>query len=259
MNLDGKTVLITGAAGGLGRALCAGFGRRGAKVLAIDVNEQALAALAVGQAGIETLCCDLTDENACAAMLRDRPVDVVVNNAGITHFSRFRDTAPGTIRNVMAVNFQAAVNVTQAVLPAVVRAGGTVVAISSVAGFAPLYGRTGYAASKHALQGFFGSLRSELQADGVNVLIVCPSFIATQTQTRGGRDDGSVARPGSARRTAGKPLSPEAVADAICDAVVRRRRLLIIGRLGRLVFWVNRFFPRLFERMMIRQMKPEFD
>lgn len=259
MTFAGRTVLITGAAGGLGRALCRSFQQRGADVLAVDVDTDALADLAAECGGIETRVLDLTDEAACADAFADRPVDIVVNNAGITHFSRFRDTDAATIRAVMAVNFFAAVNVTKAVLPALRRAQGTVVAISSVAGFSPLYGRTGYSASKHALHGFFDSLRAEVRDDGVNVLVVCPSFIATQARTRGDVDNTGTARPGSASRTAGRPLSPETVAEAVCEAVTRRRRLLVIGRLGKLSYWINKLSPRLFERLMIRTMKPEFD
>ncbi len=259
MSLSGKRVLVTGAAGGVGKALCRCFMDRGARVLAADIDEGALGQLRADLPGIEIVRCDLTDETACAEMFAGKPFDVVVNNAGITHFSRFSDTTPQTIRNVMTVNFFAAVNVTKAVLPALKSSGGSVAAISSVAGFSPLYGRTGYSASKHAMHGFFDSLRSELREDGVHVLIVCPSFIATQQDVRRSKEVSDVARPGSASQTAGRPLSPDMVAEQICQAVVRRRELLVVGRLGKLSYWINRISPRLFEHLMVRRMKSEID
>jgi NAD(P)-dependent dehydrogenase (short-subunit alcohol dehydrogenase family) len=255
MDWRGKTVLITGAAGGLGRALCRSFGERGAKIVAVDLDREALSALK----NVEPICCDLTDEQACREALAGRPVDVVINNAGITHFSRFAETEPETIRRVMAVNFFGAVNVAKAVLPVIKESKGTIVALSSVAGFSPLFGRTGYSASKHAMEGFFKSLRSELHDDGVNVMIVCPSFIATQEATRANGDDLGAARPGSASQTSGKPLNPEDVAEEIVAGVERGRRLLVVGRLGKLSYWVNKIAPKVFERLMIQKMKPEFE
>ena len=91
-------------------------------------------------------------------------VDLLVNNAGISHRSRSRDTDPEVIRRVMDVNFFGALACTHAALPHITRAAAWSIAISSVAGFSPLIGRTGYAASKHALHGFFDSLRTEVES-----------------------------------------------------------------------------------------------
>jgi len=259
MDWQGKTVLITGGAGGLGRALCRSFGQRGAKIVAIDLDEAALQTLKAEEFDVETLCCDLTDEEACQKAVSGRPLDLVINNAGITHFSRFVETDPATIKRVMGVNFFAAVNVSKAALPTLIDSKGTVVGVSSVAGFSPLYGRTGYSASKHAMHGFFDSLRAELSEEGVGVMLVCPSFIATQGAVRAGGDDSGVARPGSASQTSGTPLSPEVVAEQIVDGVEQRQRLLVIGGLGKLAFWVNKISPRLFETLMTRKMRREFN
>jgi short-subunit dehydrogenase len=258
MKIYGKTVLITGAAGGLGQALSGKMIEYGANVIAVDVDKDALDVLQNSYPDIETICCDLTNNNICTQALGKKSVDIVINNAGITHFSLFEDTAPATIEKVMAVNFFAAVNVTNATLPALLRSKGTVVAISSVAGFSPLYGRSGYSASKHALHGFFNSLRSELQDKSINIMIACPSFIATQKTTRTGAAEDDISRPGSASQTAGKALRPEDVAIQICHGIEADRRQITIGTLGKLSYWINKLFPRQFEKLMIRKMRSEF-
>lgn len=259
MMLTGKRVLITGAAGGLGRALCRSFADYGAKILAVDIDQVALSDLENLDLGLETLCLDLTDDVACAENLSGRSVDILINNAGITHFSQFEETSETTIQRVMAVNFFAAVNVTKAVLPTLIVNKGTIVALSSVAGFSPLFGRTGYSASKHAMQGFFSSLRSELRQKGVCVSIICPSFIATQGNVRKPTDGALSDRPGSASQTVGKALTPEEVSAQILHAVEARREFLVIGKIGRLSYWINKISPRLYERLMVQKMKTEFD
>ncbi len=258
-NLTGKTVVVTGAAGGLGRALCENLGARHAKILALDIDEDALVDLRNLNLDIETFGCDLTDEKACSDILSNRSVDILINNAGITHFSRFEETTVQTIQKVMTVNFFAAVAVTKAVLPALKKSKGAIVAVSSVAGFSPLYGRTGYSASKHAMLGFFSSLRAEVRDHGVCVMIVCPSFIATQQETRNKNTKVSSDKPGSASQTVGKPLTPQEVAEQICRGLEKDQKLLIVGRIGKLSYWLNKLFPQMFEKIMISKMKAEFN
>ncbi len=203
----GRAVVITGAAGGLGRSLCLRVRRRRRRVAALDRDPEGLQALdrdmtARGQR-VLTQVCDVTDSVACERALRAvhdelGPVAVLVNNAGIAHRSAFAQTRLEVIRRVMDVNFFGAVNCTHAALADLRASRGMVIAISSVAGFSPLIGRTGYAASKHALHGFFDSLRSELTDDGVDVMLVCPSFIATGIDAPRSAETGSPP-PGRAR------------------------------------------------------------
>ncbi|MBW7850637.1 MAG: SDR family oxidoreductase [Rhodospirillales bacterium] len=260
-----KVAVVTGAAGGLGRALCRRFARDGMGVAALDRDAAGLALLARDGIPVVAIAADITDVEACrraAAEVRDRlgAADVLVNNAGITHFSTFAEAGAEVVRRVLEVNFLGAVHATEAFLPQLVARRGAIAAISSVAGFSPLYGRSGYSASKHALHGFFDTLRAELKDDGVAVTLVCPSFIATQAVIRGaGPSDGGIARPGMAAQTAGRPLSPERVADAVVDALRRRRRRVVIGRLAHLSYWLNAFAPAAFERAMLRRIRPEFD
>ena len=144
-------------------------------------------------------------------------IDILINNAGISHRSLLADTDPDVIARVMEVNFFGAANLTQAALAHIVTRRGFIVAISSVAGFSPLTGRTGYAASKHALHGFFDSLRSEVEGAGVGVTLVCPSFI--RTGIGAAATDGSGAPVSSPRITTGGESSPEEIAGRIYEAV----------------------------------------
>jgi NAD(P)-dependent dehydrogenase (short-subunit alcohol dehydrogenase family) len=260
-DFSGRVVAITGAAGGLGRALCRAFDRRGARIAALDRDEQGLAALAreLEAAGIaaQIIPCDVTQLESCRTALASvtNGIDVLVNNAGISHRSAFADTDPEVIRRVMDVNFFGALNCTHAALPALLARRGLVIAISSVAGFAPLLARTGYAASKHALHGLFDTLRVELAPQGVGVLIVCPSFIRTAIAAAHLLGDGQAAR--HPRAVVGDLLDPDEVAARIVDAAERGRRLLLVGRVAWTSYWVSRLAPALYARLMARRMRGE--
>ena len=260
----GATAVISGAAGGLGRALARSFGEAGSRVVLLDRDEVALeaAAIELAAAGVESRAfpCDVTDECACADAI-ERGVaqfgrlDVLVNNAGITHRSAFAATQTEVLRRVLDVNLFGAIHLTRAALPHLKRTHGLVIALSSVAGFTPLIARTGYSASKHALHGFFESLRTELAPDGVGVMMVCPSFIAT------GIDRNALGPTGGAATHAqvviGRRLQPEDVADRIVRGAGRDRRLLLIGGTAHAAWWVSRIAPGLYERMMARKLRGE--
>jgi short-subunit dehydrogenase len=258
----GPVVLITGAAGGIGRALAHRYARDGARLVLVDRDAHGLSELTGAlPAELETLprVCDITDRAACAACVDEvvatlGPVDVLVNNAGITHLGTLAETDAEVIQHVMAVNFFGALYMAKAVLPGMVQAGGGRIAVlSSVAGFAPLSGRSGYAASKHALHGLFDSLRGELAGSGISVTLVCPTF------TRTGIGAGALGvhgGPASVERTeTGEILEPEAVAEAVHAGVARGRRLVLVGRTARLARLVSRFAPGFYERLMVRRLE----
>jgi len=260
-----RHAVVTGASGGLGHALCEELLSAGARVSGLDIDRDALLAIQRSNTSrpLVTAAVDITDASACDeafADLRSRqgPVDILVSNAGITHFSRAADTAASTVAQVMAVNFLGAVHCTQAALPDLRARRGQVVVVSSVAGFAPLYGRCAYAASKHALHGYFETLRSETLDDDVNVLLVCPSFIATQRDHPDSKSPyPGASRPGAAHATVGEVLQAEPAASAIVEAMRARRRQLLLGRVARQSYWARRLWPRLYEKIMIRGARSE--
>ena len=257
----GKTVVVTGAGGGLGRALCLRFAAAGARIVALDRDDAVLQGLTFPDgADALRLGCDVTREEDCLrAMAEVRlafgGVDVLVNNAGITHRSAFTRTEPAVIRRVMEVNFFGALHCTHAALEDLVARRGLVVAVSSVAGFAPLIARTGYAASKHALHGFFDSLRTEVEPLGVKVLLVCPSFIRTGIEQNALAGDGGPVR--HAQSIVGSRSTPEAMAERILRAAESERRLLLPDRVSRLSWWVSRLAPRFYERQMVKKLGKE--
>jgi len=262
----GKTVLVTGAGGGLGRAIALRFAQAGARIAAVDKYVGGIERLQSEVEGVGGECvalpCDVTDAEACARAVaavvkRFGTLDVLVNNAGISQRSGFAATDLAVIRRVMDVNFYGAVHCTKAALPHLLAARGLIVAVSSVAGYTPLVARTGYAASKHAMHGFFESLRTELVPAGVDVMMVCPSFIATQIDRNAIGGDGQPVR--HAQVTTGGRLSPESVAERIFAGAVRSRRLLLVGRTAWMAWWVSRLAPGLYEKLMARRLSGELE
>ena len=266
MNFKNKVVVITGATGGMGRALCRQFGRAGAKIALLDLHRETLEAFAqeLNQTGIQTLVleCNVTDERVCQIAMQKivetfGGVDVLINNAGITQRSAFEKTQIGVFRKVMEVNFFGALHCTKAALPALIKNQGMIIVMSSIAGFSPLYGRSGYSASKYALHGLFESLRAELKAKGVRVMMVCPGFTATDIEKNALDGDG---RPTThPRSTTGKIATPEEVAEAIYHAALRNKRLLVLSTMGKLAYLVSRFFPAYYERIMANRLRRELE
>ncbi len=262
--MQGKVVAITGGAGGIGRALGLAAGRRGARVVLLDLDEGALESVRAELAGqgidVLALPLDVTDADACGRVF-DRVaderggLDVLINNAGVTHRSRFEQTDPAVIRRVLEVNLFGSIHCTRAALPHLRASRGVVAAMSSVAGFAPLSGRTAYCASKHALHGFFDTLRAELRDDGVAVLLVCPAFVDTQLDRRA--MDGRGEAAGTPRAAVGRQLGADEVAEAVLDAVCRRRRRLLLSPVARASLLSWRLLPTLYEALMRRSQRAD--
>lgn len=247
-----KTAVITGGAGGLGQAL--------ARHLQADGWHCALLDLPGALEGLQETesqslhACDVTDlpqVSATVERLRSlRPsIDLAIYNAGVTLIAPFEAMIPAAHRRLFEVNYWGAVYLAGALLPDIRAAKGAHLAISSVAGFAPLRHRTGYAASKHALEGFFHSLRGEEASHGVQVSVAAPSFVATNLQ-RPGVDALGLGRPGAA--TDGIDyMPPEAAATEILRGLDRGRAMIPVGRVARRVWWLRRLAPGLYERLMI--------
>jgi NAD(P)-dependent dehydrogenase (short-subunit alcohol dehydrogenase family) len=259
-----KVVVVTGAASGIGNAICRRFGRDGSRIGLLDMDKTAVQAAAdkLNAAGVDAvgIPCDVVNENDCHSAVNEiidlfGGIDILVNNAGITQRSAFVETQISVYRRVMEVNFFGSLHCTKAAIDSLVERKGNIIVIESLAGIAPLLGRTGYCASKHALHGFFTSLRSEIRSSGVNIMLVCPGFVETRLQTRALGGDGRVTT--HPQSVVGKPVSPESVAEEIHKGLLKKKQLLVLTSVGKLAYWINRFAPRLYERMMARQVKDE--
>lgn len=261
-DLNDAVVVVTGAAGGIGAAIARRFARDGARLALLDVDADRLSGVAATLPGAQPVVCDLTDPAACVAAIaavvdRFGGVDVLVNNAGMTHRSPFAETDPAVIRKVMEVNYLGSVNITKAVLPSLTERRGAIAVVTSVAGFAPVLGRTGYAGSKHALHGLFDTLRAELRPAGVDVTIISPTFVDTDMQQRALGGDGTVTHHPQSR--VGKQVTPDDVADRIYRAVERHKRWVVIGPIGHLTRAMTALVPGLYDRMMARSLRSELD
>lgn len=254
-------VVITGAAHGIGAALAQRYAEAGHRVAVLDLDAEAARARAEGlERGGATsmgLACDVSSRDDCRAAIQKAHdvwggIDLLVNDAGITQLGFVRDTKVEVLRRVIDVNFFGAVHCTQAALPSLLERRGRVVVLSSVAGFAPLAGRAGYVASKHAVEGFFATLRAEHARDGLGVTLVRPSFVRTHIGDRALGVDGAAAGAG-ARTGVGHEIEPAAAAEAIFRGVARGRRIVWVGNEARLSWWASQLAPRLYERLMLRR------
>jgi NAD(P)-dependent dehydrogenase (short-subunit alcohol dehydrogenase family) len=262
--LTGKVLAVTGGASGIGLAVCRRFGREGAKVALIDLNSeeaerqtQILRGTGVDAAAF---ACDVSREEACRKAIRsviDRfgGIDILFCNAGITQRSAFVATDSRVYEKVMAVNFFGALYCTQAAIQSLIERRGAIIVTSSHAGYAPLLGRTGYSASKHALHGLFESLRTELKDQGVHVMMLCPGFTATNLQSRALGGDGRVTTHPQSK--VGREDTPEHVAEAVFRGVLKRRRMIVLTAVGKMTYCISRIAPGLYEAIMTRSLKQE--
>jgi NAD(P)-dependent dehydrogenase (short-subunit alcohol dehydrogenase family) len=251
-----RVAVITGAAGGLGRALGAQLLAQGWRVWALDLPSDALAGMATPD--LVPIPLDLTHDAsvaaAAAAITAATPaVDLVIHAAGVTQIRPFARSSADSHRRVMAINHFAPVALTLHLLEAVRRARGVHLAISSVAGFAPLHHRTAYAASKHALQGFMLSLASEEAPHGVACLVAAPSFVATNPGRPEIQPDG-LSRPGAAP-DGFDVVAPEAAARMILRGVTRRQAFIPVGRVAWASYLIHRASPGLYRWLMRRRIR----
>lgn len=249
-----KTAVISGGAGGLGRALAADLNARGWFCALLDLPG-ALARVPPHPA--QSLHpCDITDPAqiaaTVAALRAARPsLDMGVYNAGITLIAPVERVGAEAHARVFAVNYWGAVHLAQALLPDLRQAKGRHVAIASVAGFAPLRHRSAYAASKHALMGFFGSLAADEAGHGVSVTLAAPSFVATNPGAPFNAD--GTGPPGAARDGI-DTMDAGRAARVIVAGALARRAMVPVGRVAWLAWGLWRLSPGLYAWQMRRRM-----
>ncbi|GAA5525612.1 hypothetical protein Maes01_02183 [Microbulbifer aestuariivivens] len=264
---DDKVFVVTGAAGGLGWATVEALAARyRARFALIDIDKKALdrRVQQLAESGIvgQTFVADLADESAVAKLvetLRERfvRVDLLVNNAGITHRSLSTVTSHRVIRRVMAVDYHAPVELAQGLLEPLRRAQGCVVNISSMAGWMPVLGRAGYCAAKSAMHQYFETFREEVREEGVRVLMVYPSFVATDIERNALSGDGGKAS--HKQSTIGPVRSPQWMAARIVTALEQGKERIFPFDRSLLGAFLYRLAPRFFLRQMVRNFRVELE
>src|SRR3569623_1194670 len=241
MKLNDKVVVITGASSGIGKALAIEFARRGADLVVAARNYVALCELTdslIKEHKIKAVAvqCDVAVEEDCdylikQAILTFGRIDALVNNAGISMRALFKDVDLKVLKSMMDVNFWGTVYCTKFALPHLLKTKGSVVGVSSVAGYKGLPGRSGYSASKFAMNGFLEVLRVENLKTGVHVLTACPGFTASNIRNAALAKDGS--QQGESSMYEQKMMSSDEVAHLIADGVENRSRTLIMTGQGK--------------------------
>jgi len=243
-----KVVVVTGGSDGIGKALVELLLQNGAKVATCARNHDKLYQLRTSHAGTSliTYAMDVSNENECRRFIEDvagnfGTIDILINNAGISMRALFTETSLDTMRKVMDINYWGTVYCTKYALPYILAQKGSIVGVSSIAGFRGLPGRSGYSASKFAINGFLESLRTELLDTGVNVMWVCPGF--TRSNIRNVALNKDSQPQGESPMDEGSLMSPEECASHILTAVEKRKRTLILTRQGKETVLINRFLP----------------
>lgn len=261
-----KVVVITGGSSGIGKALAKVFGKNGSKILITGRNKTDLDQTVsdLKQMGIQingfVADASIEDDNkkvAAEAIRLFGRIDIVINNAGITMRALFEEVDLSVVKKVMDINFYGALYATQACLPEIIKNKGSIVGISSVAGFRGLPGRIGYSASKFALNGFLEVLRTEMLYRGVHVLTACPGFTASNTRKRALNKDGNA--QGESPRDESKMMTAEECALHIYKATLKRKKMLVMTTLGRFTIFLNKWFPSLTDKLVYKVMAKEPD
>lgn len=264
--MKNQVIIITGASSGIGKALAFEYGRQGAIVVITGRNQTKLnkAAAELQAANIQELAivCDSSSEEQTRKMIRDvvdrfGRIDLLINNAGISMRSMFETVDLQVLKQVMDINFWGTVYATHAALPYLKQSKGGIIGISSIAGYRGLPVRTGYSASKFAMNGFLEALRTELIGTGVHVLTACPGFTASNIRNASLTGDGSIA--GETMREEDKMMSAEEVAFEIRKAYEAKKKTLVLTFQGKLTVFLNKWLNSFMDNLVYNTLKKEKD
>ncbi len=252
-----QVIIITGASAGIGKALAYALAPQSPKLVLVARDRLRLEAVAEACEGLGAMTLvvptDVADPQACEEMIQrviakfDK-VDVLVNNAGLSMWATVEDTQDVTrMKRIIDVNLLGSMYCTKLALPFLKDTQGRIVAISSVASLTGVPSHAAYCASKHAMNGFFESLRLELSETGVSVTIVAPDFVQSEIHVRSLGADGKPL--GRLLQDHGSFLSAEACADIIIKAMTQRKRFVITSLRGKVGRWVKLCFPGMIDWM----------
>jgi short-subunit dehydrogenase len=252
---NNKVVVITGGSDGIGKALVDIFLQQGAKVATCGRNYDKLYKLQSDYPGKPLVihAADVSKEHDCKQFIdlviqQFGTIDILINNAGISMRSLVTDVEIDTIRKVMDINFWGTVYCTKMALPYIIKNKGTVVGVSSIAGYRGLPGRSGYSASKYAVNGWLEALRTELLDSGTNIMWVCPGFTTSNIRNAALNKDGKA--QGESPMNEADMMSSEECAQHILKAIEKRKRTLVLTFTGKRTVFMNKFFPSLTDKMV---------
>lgn len=250
-----KVVVITGGSEGIGKALVDLFLLEGAKVATCGRNYDKLYQLQSLHPGSPLMIhtADVSREEDCKQFIETTvkmfgTIDILINNAGVSMRAMVEEVELDTLRKVMDINFWGTVYCTKFALPFIRQNKGTIVGVSSIAGYRGLPGRSGYSASKFAVNGWLEALRTELLDADVNVMWVCPGFTTSNIRNTALNKEGR--SQGESPMDEGKMMSAEECSSHILQAIEKRKRTLVLTFKGKQTVFMNRFFPSLTDKLV---------
>lgn len=259
-----KVVIVTGASTGIGNAIAREFAQNGSRVMLAARSADKLASLEseIREKGFEASFCvtDVTREEDCRRLIETTvtkygTVHILINNAGISMRALFNDVDLSVLRRLMDVNFWGTVYCTKYALPYLLENKGSVVGVSSVAGFHGLPGRTGYSASKFAMHGFLETIRIENLKEKLHVMIIAPGFTTSEVRKHALTANG--AEQGTSPREEGSMMTPEHVARWVLKGIKKKKRNKILTWEGRFTALLQRIIPDVVDYVYYLEMKKE--
>jgi len=254
-----KVVWITGASSGIGEAVAKAFNASGAVVIISSRRREELERVKLSCAysdKVHIFPLDLTKSESIHevsnVVLSQFEIDILFNNGGISQRSLTSETSLENDRKIFEVNYFGHVQMTKAVLPQMLaRKSGHIVTISSLTGKWGFYLRSAYSASKHALHGFFDSLRMEVEDSGLQVTLITPGFIATEISKHAIDKSGNPS--GEMDNNQAQGISPEECAKQILAGISAGRDEFGVGGKELRALFLHRYFPKIFKKILKRQ------
>ncbi len=258
MSLQKKTIWITGASSGIGEAIAYEFNKKGAHLILsarrVEELERVKESCENAEDTVKILPLDLSDQDAMPAKTDQAleffgSIDMLINNGGISQRAYAIDSDMDTIRRVMEVNYFGTVALTKAVLPHMVEQNsGHVVVVSSVMGKIGTKHRSAYAASKHALHGWFDCLRQEMYEHGIDVTLVCPGFVKTNVTINALTADGG--RHNKMEDAQANAMSAEEFAKKLIPQLARKKEEIFIGGSELMAVYLKRLSPWVLNKVL---------
>lgn len=262
--MERKVAIITGASSGIGLACAKLFVKSGFAVTLAARSTDKLSLIESELKNISTdilvIQADVSKEDDCKKIIdstiaRFQRIDILINNAGISMRALFKDLELQVLHTLMNTNFWGTVYCTKYALPYILKSEGSIVGVSSIAGFMGLPGRTGYSASKFAMQGFLETIRVEHLKDNLHVMIVAPGFTASNIRNSALNSTGNM--QGESPRNEEKMMTAEDVALYIYKGIVKRKRQVVLTFQGKAAVFLRKFFPSFIDKMEYNLMKKE--